>query len=83
MSEGAKRRLINEKKFRSWEDTPLGRKYFLVVDGRHGWKARYVKEVDHKENTRQFYQEIYDEKGELVEVHKKYPIDEGHKKVGG
>jgi hypothetical protein len=25
--------------------------------------------------------EIYDEKGILREVHEKYPVDEGHKKI--
>jgi hypothetical protein len=43
--------------------------------------ARYVKEVDASEMTVQFYQEIYDETGKLVEVHHKYPVDEGHKKI--
>jgi len=26
----------------------------------------------------QFKQEIYDESGNLVEIHEKYPIDQGH-----
>jgi len=51
------------------------------VTGNYGWKARYVKEVDEEENTLVFYQEIYNEKGRLVEMHKKYPIDKGHEKV--
>jgi len=77
------KRLENENKFPVWEDTPDGRKYFLTVKGRHGWTARYVKEVDHDETTVRFYQEIYDGKGRLVEIHNKYPVDEGHKKAGG
>lgn len=77
------KRLENEKKFGSWENSPYGRKYFLVVEGRHGWHARYVKEVDHNEVTTKFYQEIYDDNGKLVEVHFKYPEDRGHQKVGG
>ena len=29
----------------------------------------------------EFRQEIYDDKGQLVEVHEKYPLDRGHRKV--
>lgn len=47
-----------------------------------GWNARYVKEVDADEITVRFYQEIYDAAGTLVEIHDKYPIDDGHQKVG-
>ncbi len=45
------------------------------------WTARYLKEVDADEVTRRFWQEIYDENGQLVEVHEKYPVDKGHQKV--
>ena len=58
-----------------------GRRYWLDVPGRLGWRARYVKEVDVKEVTLRFCQEIYDEQGKLVEVHEKYPVDKGHQKV--
>jgi hypothetical protein len=35
------RRQLNEKKFNSWDDLPGGgRRYFLGVEGKHGWKAR-------------------------------------------
>jgi hypothetical protein len=51
------------------------------VLGHHDWKARYVKEVDELENTVRFWQEIYDATGTLVELHEKYPIDQGHRKV--
>ena len=79
-----KKRKLNEKKFGNWEALPDGgRKYYLNVLGKHGWKARYVKEVDNQENTIKFYQEIYDASGKLVEIHKKYPEDSGHKKVNG
>lgn len=72
----------NEKKFGSWEELPGGgRRYWYEVKGRHGWKARYVKEVDAEETTVRFYQEIYDDQGRLVESHQKYPVDTGHKKV--
>ena len=61
----------NEQKFPHWEILEAGgRKYWLDVRGRLGWKARYIKEV-----------EIYDEMEKLVEVHHKYPIDLGHQKV--
>ena len=72
----------NEQKFPHWEILENGgRKYWLDVRGRLGWKARYVKEVDAKEITVRFYQEIYNEREILVEVHHKYPIDLGHQKV--
>ncbi|TKS60555.1 MAG: hypothetical protein EWM72_01289 [Nitrospira sp.] len=72
----------NEQKFPNWQELPGGgRRYWLDVLGRSGWRARYVKEVDVQEGTRRFYQEIYDERGQLVEVHDKYPVDLGHQKV--
>ena len=75
-------RTQNEKKFGSWEDLPSGgRRYWLEVAGRLGWRARYVKEVDAAETTVRFFQEIYDEKGRLAEIHEKYPLDKGHKKA--
>lgn len=72
----------NERKFAYWDDLPHGeRRYWLDVASRSGWKVRYVKEVDAKDVTVRFYQEIYNEIGELVEVHHKYPVDLGHRKV--
>jgi hypothetical protein len=55
----------------------------ILVDvlGKQGWKARYVKEVDADEVTVRFYQEIYDDTDKLVEIHHKYPVDQGHQKV--
>ena len=76
-----KKRINNEKKFGNWKETNSGRIYFLEITGRWKWKAKYVKEVDQEENTLKFYQEIYNEKGELVEFHEKYPHDKGHKKL--
>ena len=46
-----------------------------------GWRVRYVKDVDSNEVTLRFYQEVYDAKGDLIEVHHKYPVDLGHRKV--
>ena len=76
------KRTSNERKFRNWEDLASGgRRYWLDVAGRGGWLARYVKEVDKDENTVRFCQEIYDETGKLVEIHVKFPVDEGHRPV--
>ncbi|MBU0704703.1 MAG: hypothetical protein KKC18_12650 [Chloroflexi bacterium] len=55
-----------------------GRRYFYEIQGRYSWKAHYVKEVDVLERTIRFYQEIYDNVGNLVEIHEKYPNDKGH-----
>jgi hypothetical protein len=72
-------RAQNEKKFGSWEElTDGGRRYWLDIGGRLGWRARYVKQVDAQENTVRFWQEIYDSQGQLVEIHEKYPVDKGH-----
>jgi hypothetical protein len=72
----------NEKKFGHWEELPSGgRRYWLEVLGRQGWRARYVKEVDAGERTLRFWQEIYDEHGRLSEIHEKYPVDKGHRKA--
>jgi hypothetical protein len=37
--------------------------------------------VDSDERTLRFAQEIYDGTGTLVEVHEKFPVDLGHRKV--
>ena len=77
-----RRRKLNERKFDNWQDLPKGgRKYWFEIRGKIGYLARYVKEVDKEEKTICFYQEIYDSKGKLVEIHRKYPVDEGHKIV--
>ena len=71
----------NEKKFVQWDELPGGgRRYRLDVRGRLGWLARYRKEVDANETTLRFWQEIYDDAGRLVEIHEKYPVDQGHQK---
>ena len=74
-------RAQNEKKFGTWEELPNGgRRYWLDIAGRLGWRARYVKQVDTQENTVRFWQEICDGQGKLVEIHEKYPVDKGHQK---
>ncbi|MBI5529145.1 MAG: hypothetical protein HY897_22700 [Deltaproteobacteria bacterium] len=35
------------------------------------------------ETTVRFYQEIFNEKGVLVEIHEKHPVDKGQRKVSG
>jgi hypothetical protein len=76
------KRRVNEKKFQNWEDlSDGGRRYWLEVIERHGWKSKYIKEVNVHEDMVRFLQEIYDEKGNLIEIHEKFPIDKGHKKV--
>ena len=52
-----------------------------TVSGCLKWRAVYIKEVDKDERIVSFRQEIYNEKGELMEVHEKYPVDSGHRKV--
>lgn len=80
----ARKRQQNEKKFGAWRELSTGgRLYTYEVEGRSGWKARYLKEVDADESTIRFAQEIYDETGRLREVHEKYPVDLGHRAVEG
>ncbi len=76
------KRRLNERKFPNWEEiSGKGRKYWIDIHGTHGWKARYIKVVNVKEETIAFYQEIYDSNGNLVEIHEKFPNDKGHKKI--
>ena len=75
-------RAQNEKRFDKWEELPDGgRRYRLDVQGKSGWMAAYLKEVDANETTIRFWQEIYDNTGKLVEIHQKFPVDKGHQKV--
>lgn len=69
------KRTQNEIKFGQWEELPGGgRLYRLEVRGRFGWLALYKKEVDAREATIRFWQEIFDDQGRLVEIHEKYPL---------
>ena len=82
-NEKMSQRRSNERRFENWiELAHGGRRYWYDIPGRLGWTARYVKEVDSGENTVRFHQEIYDDQGQLVEVHQKYPDDTGHQRVG-
>ncbi len=72
----------NERKFLNWEDLQNGgRRYWYQVQGRLGWKARYVKEVDAAGKTVKFHQEIFDASNKLIEIHEKFPLDKGHRKI--
>ena len=72
----------NEKKFGAWSEMPGGgRLYRLEIAGRFGWRACYFKEVDSNEITVRFWQEIYDDQDTIVEIHEKYPVDKGHRKL--
>jgi len=51
--------------------------------GSHAIFHAIFKEVNKLEQTTRFYQEIYDQNGNLIEIHIKYPEDEGHKKIFG
>jgi hypothetical protein len=78
----AGKRAQNENEFDNWEDLPDGgRRYWFDVKGKMGGLARYVKTVNAEEITITFVQEIYDAHNELTEIHEKYPIDKGHKKI--
>ena len=73
----------NERRFQHWESLPGGgRRYWYDRPGRmRGW-ARYVKVVDENEEIVSFVQEIYDELGNLIGRHQKYPEDGGHVVLG-
>ena len=77
-----KRRKKNEIDYESWIEKENGtRIYSFEISGKLGWKAKYSKEVDGEEVTIRFWQEIYDENDILKEIHEKYPVDIGHKKI--
>jgi hypothetical protein len=69
----------NEREFPHWEDLPDGgRRYWRERMGLIGGFQRMVKIVDSAENTARVVQEIYNELGELIERHQKFPVDAGH-----
>ena len=77
-----KQRLKNEVEYESWIDKEDGGSiYSFEIKGKLGWKAKYLKEVDSEEVTIKFWQEVYDDKNILKEIHEKYPVDTGHKKL--
>ena len=76
------KRKKNESEYDKWtENEDGGRIYSFEIKGRLGWKALYLKEVNSEEITLRFWQEVYDEKNILQEIHEKYPVDKGHQKL--
>ncbi len=43
--------------------------------------AKKLSEVINLKKLEGFWQEIYNERNELVEIHEKFPEDKGHKKI--
>jgi hypothetical protein len=75
-------RNANEKRFKQWSETENGgRSYSRKVIGQYGWYAVYIKDVNADEEIISFRQEIYNEEDKLIEIHEKYPIDKGHRKI--
>jgi hypothetical protein len=69
----------NEGDFGQWEDLPDGgRRYWRQRKGLISGFQRMIKVVDADENTIQVVQEVYNETGDLIEQHQKYPVDTGH-----
>jgi hypothetical protein len=72
----------NKRRFESWSPADSGgRIYRRTILGKRGWSAIYYKEVDLEETTLRFWQEIFDSNGILREIHAKFPVDTGHRKV--
>ena len=69
----------NERKFPFWEELPNGgRRYWKERPGVVFGAQRIVKVVDENEFTLAIVQEVYDDEGNLIESHQKYPVDSGH-----
>lgn len=76
------KRQKNEIDYEFWIENENGNRiYSFEIHGKFGWKARYLKEVNKEEVTVRFWQEVYDENNTLREIHEKYPVDKGHKKL--
>ena len=75
------KRQKNESEYDIWIESKNGNRiYSFEIIGKLGWKAKYLKEVNSSEITIRFWQEVFDEKNILREIHEKYPLDKGHKK---
>ncbi|HUN09494.1 MAG TPA: hypothetical protein PLQ56_23015 [Aggregatilineales bacterium] len=69
----------NEKLFDFWETLPDGgRRYWFDRKGFIWGFQRIIKIVDANEETVSVIQEVYNDAGELVEWHQKFPVDTGH-----
>jgi hypothetical protein len=72
----------NEKEYRNWIDLPDGgRRYWRDRKGRITGIQRMVKTVDAQENALSVVQEIYNDEGEIIERHQKFPQDTGHQVI--
>jgi hypothetical protein len=72
----------NERRFKHWEALPDGgRRYWTERRGAVSGYQRMIKVVDADEETVRVVQEIYNDEGELIELHQKYPVDAGHEKL--
>jgi hypothetical protein len=73
----------NEKEYHNWTEFPDdGRRYWRERKGKINGLQRMVKVVDAEENTVSVVQEIYDDFGDLIERHQKFPRDTGHQAIG-
>ena len=73
----------NEKRFKNWDEISTGgRRYWYDRKGAVSGFQRIIKIVDVDETTLQLLQEIYDDEGNLIERHQKFPIDTGHEELG-
>lgn len=73
----------NEREYPNWVGlSEGGRRYWRERPGGDFGFCRYVKVIDKNERTVIFLQEIYDDEGNLIEVHQKYPVDTGHQNLG-
>lgn len=61
----------------AWGRTAL----YIIGQGEIRVKALYIKEVNNEEETTRFCQEIYNDKGRLVEIHEKFPVNKGHREI--
>jgi len=69
----------NERRFKHWQNLPEGgRRYWTDRLGAISGFQRMIKVVSIDETTLQIVQEIYNDKGVLIERHQKYPVDTGH-----
>ncbi len=72
----------NEKDFEHWENLAGGgRRYWFDRQGAIWGVQRIIKIVDQDEKTLFLIQEIYNDEGELVERHQKFPVDTGHEVI--
>lgn len=76
-----KKRIQNEKEYPNWAELEDGKRLYwkdINAGDSSGRKARYEKIVDSDEQTVSFVQKIFDNLGNLTEIHEKFPIDKGH-----